>query len=79
MKNNDNSGQFIGAHSQRRPNNDFENLFNDLQAESYEAEVERKRAEQRQREAGTNKHGFADLSSIHKTDSTDNYTTGNGY
>lgn len=76
MKNNDNGGQFIGAHSQRRPSNEFEDMFNNLQADSYEEEMKRKRAEQQQREAGTNKHGFADLSSTAKTD---NHTTGNGY
>ena len=67
----DNGSQFIGAHSKNRPSNAFEDMFNNLQAESYEEELKRKKAEQRQREAGTNKHGFADLSSTHKT--------GNGY
>lgn len=62
---NDNNGGYIGAHSQRRPNNEFENLFNSLQEDSYEAEVERKREEKRQREAGTNKYGFNDLSSTY--------------
>lgn len=63
---NKDNGQFIGAHSQRRPSNAFEDMFNNLQEESYEAEVERKRAEKQQREAGTNKHIFADLSSTAK-------------
>lgn len=64
--NKNNGSQYIGAHHKQRPSNEFEEMFNSLQEESYEAEIERKRAEKRQREAGSNKYGFADLSNTAK-------------